>query len=179
MVIAVGSTNPAKVGAVQSIFTRLYPDAQVQGADVPSGVAAQPLGEAETRLGALNRASAALKAVAGAEFGVGLEGGIVFNPGELTWLVSAVAVVHRDGRRSISLGPFCPLPPAVVDAVKQGRELGHVMDELSGVQHSAHSQGAVGYLTRGLFPRSAAFEFLLAAALPPFLHPGLYPASGT
>ncbi|WP_245588505.1 DUF84 family protein, partial [Deinococcus pimensis] len=56
----VGSLNPAKVTPAREVFARLFPELEVAGADVPSGVRAQPLGFEETREGALNRARGAL-----------------------------------------------------------------------------------------------------------------------
>jgi hypothetical protein len=53
----VASTNPVKVGAVQKALVACFPDraVEVEGRDVPSGVADQPMGDEETRRGAMNR----------------------------------------------------------------------------------------------------------------------------
>ena len=76
--VSVGSTNPTKVGAARRIFAELFPDLEVIGISVPSGVPDQPVGEEATIQGALNRAKAALAAT-GAEWGVGLEGGVTLS----------------------------------------------------------------------------------------------------
>jgi hypothetical protein len=53
----VASTNPVKVGAVQLALVACFPDraVEVEGRDVPSGVADQPMGDEETKRGAMNR----------------------------------------------------------------------------------------------------------------------------
>jgi non-canonical (house-cleaning) NTP pyrophosphatase len=53
----VASTNPVKVGAVQLALVACFPDraVEVEGRDVPSLVADQPMGDEETKRGAMNR----------------------------------------------------------------------------------------------------------------------------
>ncbi len=60
MHLFVGSTNPVKINAVVTAASETWPSVIVQGRDVPSGVAAQPRSDQETRTGARNRALAAL-----------------------------------------------------------------------------------------------------------------------
>ena len=62
MKIALGSLNAAKLAAVKQGVAVYWPEAEVVGHDVPSGVRPQPLGHEEIILGALNRARAALAA---------------------------------------------------------------------------------------------------------------------
>ena len=81
MVVAVGSTNPAKVKAVEAVVARSFPDARVRPVAVASGVSEQPLSADETERGARTRALSALAAVPEARFGIGLEGGVHFRRG--------------------------------------------------------------------------------------------------
>ena len=74
--IAVGSTNPVKVGAVRAVMERLGGAGDVSGVSVPSGVPDQPWGDEQTIRGALARARAA-REVSDADLGVGIEGGVV------------------------------------------------------------------------------------------------------
>jgi non-canonical (house-cleaning) NTP pyrophosphatase len=55
--IAVGSTNPVKIGAVRAILEPLAPNASIAGVAVRSTVRDQPLGDDETIRGALARAA--------------------------------------------------------------------------------------------------------------------------
>ncbi len=170
---AVGSTNPAKLEAVRRALARLAPACAVEAVGVPSGVGPQPVGDRETRAGAIARASAAI-ATTGADIGIGLEGGVIFE-GDLPWLVSWVAVVDRHGRVGEASGLRMPLPPVAASRVREGAELGDVIDALFDVHLSKQSAGAIGLLTEGFVSRTDAFADLVAMACAPFLRPDLYP----
>jgi inosine/xanthosine triphosphatase len=172
LLIAVGSTNPAKSSAVSTLCARAFPGCTVIPHEVPSGVPEQPIGAAQTAQGARQRARAALAAVAGAELGLGLEGGVDAEG----HLLNCVAVVGANGREHHAWGVRFLLPPAVAARVLKGEELSRVMDEVSGLNESKQKSGAVGYLTRGLFTRADLWQGPVACALMPFLHPELYPA---
>jgi inosine/xanthosine triphosphatase len=171
--VAVGSTNPSKVEAVRAILAKLAPEAEVVGLEVPSGVPAQPVGLAETRKGAQNRATAAL-AAAQADLGVGLEGGVEFDA-DGCWVINVAVVVDRQGRAGHAQGLRMLLPPYVGSRIQQGLELGDVIDELARQQNTRLHAGAVGVLTDGAINRRLMWEMAFASALPPLLHPGLYP----
>mmetsp|Transcript_29937 Transcript_29937/g.68699 ORF Transcript_29937/g.68699 Transcript_29937/m.68699 type:complete len:259 (-) Transcript_29937:170-946(-) len=93
--VAVGSSNPCKVEAVRSTFSSIFVSKEdadrifeinIHPFSVPSGVSDQPYGDKETREGATNRSTAALRQLLETEkgtcwkkhyyFGVGLEGGL-------------------------------------------------------------------------------------------------------
>ncbi|MFZ5825763.1 MAG: inosine/xanthosine triphosphatase [Bacillota bacterium] len=170
--IAVGSANPVKVNAARRIFDQLYPACEVLGIDVASGVPAQPVGEEETVAGAANRARAALAAL-GADFGVGLEGGVVFE-GDECWMINCCTVVHRDGQMGIGKGQSFLLPPVVAEGVRAGHEVGPLVDRLSGESETRKKGGAIGFLTNGTVLREDLFAATVGAALVQFLHPELY-----
>jgi len=181
-VVAVGSTNPIKVEPVRLLLARVFPKASVITVNAPSGIPEQPLGLEQMRLGARNRAAGALSALlaqavpasAAIRWGVGLEGGVDFAD-DGAWLTGAVAVVTSDKRSSLAWSPRIALPPRVAAELRAGGELGPLMDQLTGVLDSKTKQGAIGYLTAGLAPRSLSWEIAFACALAPFLHPDLYP----
>jgi inosine/xanthosine triphosphatase len=172
--VAVGSTNPVKIGAARRIFGQLFPGAAVTGLAVPSGVSAQPIGAEETRQGAVNRARAAL-AAGDADFGVGLEGGVAFR-GDECWMIQFCAIAHRSGRIGIGEGVQFLLPPRIGEAVRAGGEVGPLMDGLSGIANIKQKGGAIGFLTNGLVVREEMYAHMVAAALVRFLHPELYDA---
>ena len=63
-----------------------------------------------------------------------------------------------------------PLPNSVARLIRdRGMELGHAMDELTGLQETKLGAGAVGILTAGLVDRQRAYEVLVAYAMAPFL----------
>jgi non-canonical (house-cleaning) NTP pyrophosphatase len=83
--IIVASRNPVKVRAAREGFARIFPGEEFSLGEVsvPSGVADQPFTSLETLQGAYNRALAAREAVPGADYWVGIEGGVeAFGPGQ-------------------------------------------------------------------------------------------------
>ena len=176
--VVVGSTNPVKIAAVRAVLERVGARARVDGIAVASGVSDQPVGDDETIRGATQRARAVL-AQTDADFGVGLEGGVVDERGvdgadgfmrTCAW----AAVVARDGRVGTGGSLAMTLPARVASLVRDGVELGHAMDRVTGDQDTKRGAGAVGILTAGLVDRQRAYESLVTYALAPFLTPALY-----
>jgi inosine/xanthosine triphosphatase len=166
--VAVGSTNPVKVGAARAVLQRLASSAEVVGLAVASGVPDQPWGDEETIRGALARARAA-RAAHDADVGIGLEGGVVANADGSVRTCAWAAVVGRDGREGLGGSLAMPLPGRVAELVRGGMELGDAMDAVTGSRDVKRGAGAVGILTRGLVTRQEAYEALIAYALVPFL----------
>lgn len=175
--VCVGSANPVKIGAVRAVLARIAPHVVVEGLAVPSSVPDQPVGDDETIRGALARARAVL-AAAGADLGVGIEGGVVHEPDGGMRTCAWAAVAAPDGRTGVGGSLAMPLPPGVAAAVRGGLELGHAMDQLTGAHDTKRGAGAVGILTDGLVDRQAAYEPLVAYALAPFLTPGYWRRAG-
>ena len=170
--VVVGSTNPVKIAAVTAVLERSGSDARVRGIAVPSGVRDQPEGDAETIRGATQRARAALEA-SDADLAVGIEGGVVEESGHMRTCAWA-AVVSRDGRVGIGGSLAMMLPDRVAALVRDGMELGHAMDHVTGGRDTKHGAGAVGILTAGLVDRQRAYEALVTYALAQFLAPAYY-----
>jgi inosine/xanthosine triphosphatase len=171
--IAVGSTNPVKIGAARAVIAQCWPDAGVEGVSVPSGVSDQPFGDDETIRGALARAGAA-RAALGADLGVGIEGGVVERGDGSMFTCAWAAIVDADGRQGVGGSLAMPLPREVAEMIRGGLELGHAMDRLVREHNTKQGKGAVGILTAGLVDRQRAYEVLVSYALAPFLTPDLY-----
>ena len=160
-----------KIGAVQAVLHRAGLRAPVEGTGVESDVPAQPRGDEETIRGARTRAERARVAL-GADFGVGVERGIVELPdGSLRTCAWAVVVDGR-GRSGTGGSLAMPLPPAVAALIAEGLELGDAMDRLTGMRDVKHGAGASGILTAGLVDRQAAYESIVTYALAPWLAGG-------
>jgi inosine/xanthosine triphosphatase len=171
--IAVGSTNPVKIGAVRAVLGPLAPHATIGGVAVASTVPDQPVGDDETIRGAIARAHAALLAM-GAELGVGIEGGIVNEPDGGMRTCAWAAVVDAKGRSGVGGSLAMALPPRVAEMIREGMELGHAMDALTGAHDTKRGAGAVGILTAGLVDRQRAYEVLVSYAIARFVRPELY-----
>ena len=175
MRIVIGSTNPVKCNATRAVLEPLFPDAAFVCVDVPSGVAAQPWGDAETRAGALHRAQTALRQT-GADLAIGLEGGV--QESEFGLMTTAWCVlIDRHGRTGVGGNSCALLPDAVADAVRQGSELGTAMDRFTRTHNTKQQNGAIGILTNNLETRQSAYETIIRLALAPFQHPDWYPIS--
>lgn len=178
MQIAVGSGNPVKRDATSRIFS----DASIAAEAVPSGIPEQPIGRGETRRGARNRAERALSA-GPYDLGVGLEGGVAAVGGSADesaaggspptrsddlYLIMWGAVTDGD-RWGVGAGPSYPLPASIAGRIRDGEELGPVMDDVLGASNVAENQGAAGALTAGRTSRTDALAAAVAAAAGPFL----------
>jgi inosine/xanthosine triphosphatase len=167
--VAVGSMNPVKIGAARAVIRRLAPHARVDGVTGESGVSDQPWGDDETIRGALARAHAARSAL-DADWGVGIEGGVIDAGRGMVRTCAWAAVVDRDGREGIGGSLSLELPANVGALVRGGMELGHAMDAVTGEHDVKRGVGAVGILTGGLVTRQGAYEILVAYAAVPFLN---------
>ena len=168
MRIGVGSGNPVKRRAVVSAAEGVLDGPTVESVPVESGVAEQPTGHAETVAGAETRARNVL-AAGDYDLGVGLEGGVAgFEGTDGTFLVmwAAVADGERVGRGS---GPSVRLPDGVAVELRDGAELGPVMDALLGEDDVARKQGAAGAFTAGRVDRTEALATAVAGAMGPFV----------
>jgi inosine/xanthosine triphosphatase len=173
--IVVASKNPVKIQAAEVGFTRMFaPEVfHVSGTSVPSGVSHQPMTDAETRTGAQTRAANAQKAQPQADFWVGIEGGVDFVEAEMhafAW----VAIYGRDGRFGEARSASFALPPALVELIQQGVELGEADDRVFGRQNSKQENGAVGILTRDVVDRMGLYIMPVELALIPFCNEILY-----
>lgn len=172
--VVVGTTNPGKIQAVQGVFATLYPGCEVRGIHAPSGVPDQPIGVAQTRRGAINRARAALKEP-GASWGLGLEGGVRFVGQDEAWLFG-IAAAGKQGARGIYTARSAELllPVHVAHRIRAGEELGPVMDDLLGTTDIKKGMGTVGAFTLGLVTRPQVWQQAVSLAIAPLLTPELY-----
>ncbi|MFA5862125.1 MAG: inosine/xanthosine triphosphatase [Candidatus Thermoplasmatota archaeon] len=172
--IALGSDNPVKLEATRRAVTRLYGAAEVRGFAVDSNVAHQPFEEA-TWQGATTRARAALAAWPDADFGVGVEAGLFdITALGVTFDVQACVVIDRAGRTTHGQGPGFYYPESVAAELRKGRSVGDVVSQISGIPDIGKKTGAVGWLSRGHFTRTALTEPSVLMAFLPRLRPELY-----
>lgn len=173
MIVAVGSTNPTKIAPVRTVFSRHFSDVEVREAGVSSGVSEQPMTDGETYTGALNRARRALAAVPGAQFGVGIEGGLEERP--YGWFEhSLVVIVDRQERIGVGASGGLVLPDPIIAAVRQGKTLEEAIDESFGTTRIGEGIGMFGLMTKGVVTRTSGVEHGVAFALARFLHEQLY-----
>jgi inosine/xanthosine triphosphatase len=167
--ILVGSTNPVKINAAKAAIGQYFPEAMIQcsGMHAPSLVPEQPMTEAQTRLGAINRALYCQQQ-AQADFYVAIEGGVDnFEYGAATF--AYLVILHQD-KQAIGRSAQLPLPNSVYQALVAGEELGHVMDKLFNTHNIKQKGGAIGLLTQGLASREDNYTQALVLAMAPLIN---------
>ncbi len=176
MKILVGSKNPVKVAATKAAFEKYFEAVYVEGISVPSDVPDQPINE-ETLQGAKNRALALYdlnqKEDHQANYFVGVEGGIV-QLNNIWFGFGGMCIVDQHKHIGFGNSPMFQLPDSIVESLLQRKELGTVIDELSGEQNTKHKGGAVGFLTRDVLDRKNLYVQGLVVALIPFVNPQMY-----
>lgn len=174
MTIFVGSTNQAKINAVKKAVQPHLSEAVIIPTEVTTGVNEQPKTDAETRQGAKNRAEAALKSgladvshkVSDA-LGIGLEGGI-FEDAEGMWSTVWACVVTTKGEVFESNGARIKLPEIIAKKIRNGGEMGPVVDAL--LQKNGHASvrqnhGMIGVVTNNFTDRIEEYATIAKLAL--------------
>lgn len=171
--LVVGSTNPVKISAAQHTLERAFAGTEiiVKGIDAPSGVADQPMSEAETLRGAQNRV-VYCQEVEQADFYVAFEGGVAkFGYGAATF---AYVVIATGSQTSVGRTADLPLPPQFYRALQAGDELGDVLDAHFRTTNIKQKGGAIGLLTNNFESRESTYQQAMMLALAPILHAALF-----
>jgi inosine/xanthosine triphosphatase len=168
----VGSTNPVKKNAVKQALSEKMPEAEVEGFEVPSGVNAQPMTDEETRLGAENRARAAVErgklqfADQTTEvFGIGLEGGIFQDSAGELWSTVWAAVVSPEGDLYVANGSRIRIPETIAQPMLKGEEMGPLVERLTGLGDVRQKQGMFGVITQNFVTRTEEYSSIVKMAL--------------
>ncbi|MGL6123149.1 MAG: inosine/xanthosine triphosphatase [Shewanella sp.] len=175
--ITVGSKNPVKINAASNAMAQLFPESIIEasGIDAPSGVAAQPMTDLDTRQGAINRLHYCQQQdqkESKADYYFAIEGGVdCFDFGPATF--AYIAIGHKD-QLAIGRSAILPLPMQVYRALEAGEELGHVMDRLFNTVNIKHKGGAIGLLTHGHATRESHYTQAIILAMAPLLNPDIY-----
>ena len=146
---------------------------EIQGISAPSEVSDQPMSDAETLRGAMNRANNVSNLETEVDYWVGIEGGLEEVDGELqafAWVV----VRSKDGKIGKGRTGSFFLPEKVAELIKQGMELGEADDIVFGLTNSKQANGAVGILTGDVLTRTTYYEPAVILALIPFKNKTLY-----
>jgi len=167
----------ARIAAIDSAWA----EANVVARTVTTNIPAMPLNDWQLMQGARERALAVRDSLRSrrieADIYVGLEGGFhsISIEGEWHTFLRGWAYATDGEKGSFGAAPSISVPPAIVKSVIEGRrELGLVIDEVSGGRDVRSRQGAWGVLSRDLVTRSLSFELALIAAFAPFYNAALY-----
>lgn len=172
MHLFVGSSNPVKINAVTIAASEAWPAIVVQGYEVNSGIPAQPMGDDETRLGAENRAKAALEVGIRQQdlgnsgcLGVGLEGGVFETESGDLWSTVWVVVADQQGNLHHVNGARFKIPESIATPIREGREMGLVVNKMFGGQDVRRANGAIGVVTKNFVDRTEEYAAIAKLAL--------------
>ena len=176
MKILVGTKNPVKIKAVEEAFSLYFDSIEVIGVSVDSGVSDQPIND-ETYIGAQNRAKELQfinkRQKLNAEFFIGIEGGIQQTNNK--WFAfGCMCIIHKSGKTSFGTSAHFELPEIVTEQLLNGKELGHVMDDIMKEENTKQKGGAIAYFTSGRMSRKELYIPGLISALVPFQHEQMY-----
>jgi inosine/xanthosine triphosphatase len=180
-----GSTSPAKVQAAESAFAAAFSKqtVTVHSVTTDSGVSAQPLTDAETRQGAINRARNAVAAAAAAtadaaltvDYAVGVEGGVEMIDSTMQCFSWTAVIEARTGVLALSRSGSFAVHPRVRALVLAGTELGAACDAVYNTAQGKGAGGLIGVMTQGLVTRTQLYSHALLLALTRFTAPVLEP----
>lgn len=172
--VIVGSKNPVKIDCANEGFSLAFSkEFLVNGVNAASQVSDQPMGDAETFLGALNRVNNAKMAFPEADYWIGIEGGVTIDE----FGMNAYAWVYIEDKSGLTgkakTGTFY-LPNGIAKLIESGLELGQADDEFFEKENSKHHGGSVGILTHEVVDRKTYYTQAIILALIPFLNKDLY-----
>lgn len=178
--LCVGSTNPVKVKAAKQAFVTVFPEHQIDcvAMEAESGVSEQPMTEAETRLGAQNRAHYCAQNVNSNvsdkfDYFVAMEGGVdLLEEGAVSF--SYVVILSLTGVLLTGRSANLPLPTSIFKRLQNNEELGPVIDEVFNTSNIKQKGGAIGVLTNNAATRESIYTQALILALAPTLYPQYY-----
>jgi inosine/xanthosine triphosphatase len=172
--LAIASQNPVKTRATLNGFLRMFPGQtlSIDTISVPSHVRAQPMTNAETLQGAMNRAHSASLLMPQADYWVGIEGGLEELEDELLGFAWAVVLSGTQLGKGRTAGFV--LPQRVSSLIREGLELGEADDRVFDRLNSKQENGAVGILTGNAIDRAEAYAIGVILALAPFKNPQYY-----
>ena len=153
--IYIGSKNPTKVNAVKAVFK----EENIISMDAPSSVPAQPFSDQETRKGAIQRAKFLIENME-AVIAIGLEGG-VSDEEEGMFLCNWGALVTKEGKIYVGGGARILLPEEIAYHIRQGAELGDVIDHWANKNDIRKKEGTIGIFTDGIVTRESMFEHVV------------------
>ncbi len=172
MRIYVGSKNPVKNEAVKEAFNHYFKNFEIIPVDAPSGVSDQPFNE-DTFTGAENRAiylhDKYASVDAPGDYYTAVEGGVIQLYGKW-YALGCACIINPQGNKGFGTSSWFPLPETVINALRSGEELGHIIDRIAGDNNSKHKGGAIGYLTKGVIPRKDLYVPAVISALIPFIN---------
>ncbi len=164
VVFALGTLNPSKKQGLEKAAKKLFKKFRVSALKVKSEISEQPFDD-ETVQGAINRAKSAYCAT-DADFGVGFESGI-FSMGGNNLHDIAICAIFDGEKTTLGNSMGFQMPPSALKLISKHKDLGAIMEELSGIEKIGYKKGAIHYLSAGLLDRQQMNEQAFLCAMIP------------
>jgi inosine/xanthosine triphosphatase len=164
VLLAVGSTNPAKLKGVEKVARKIFKNFKIRGIKVKSRTPGQPFDD-ETIKGAVNRAKVAKLKLKG-DYGIGMESGLFRYEGK--YFDCLVCAVYDGDAVTIGYSMAFEIPRELAEEMeKTAKTMSKLFAEVSGISEIGKKKGAVGYLSKGLAERSQMAEQAFLCAMIP------------
>jgi inosine/xanthosine triphosphatase len=166
-IVSVGSTNKSKINGVSRAWKHFAP-AKIVSVNVKPSVPRQPLSWRQTILGGIERAKQALDTVGNADYGVGIEAGLLPAPFPSGFIEAQVAIiVDKEYNLTMGMSSGFEVPYVMLQDLLRGEELGKVAEKFYHRKDIGESFGIIGMLTSGAVTRSdLSYQAVLNALLP-------------
>ncbi|MEM2924834.1 MAG: inosine/xanthosine triphosphatase [Methanocellales archaeon] len=173
MKVAAGTVNPVKIQAIKNVFSKIFRDVEVIPVPVDSKVGSEPF-NSEVIKGAIERAKQAYESRV--DLAIGIEAGLFRNPYTISGYLDIQYCAIYDGERiTIGCGAGFEYPKKVIERVlREKKEIGTVMEELTGIKDIGETIGSIGYLSKGILNRITLTEQAILMALIPRLNNKIY-----
>lgn len=173
-IVVAGTTNKSKLRGIKKAWKH-FGNASIKSVKIEGITPLQPKGWKETFLGALARAEEALSIVDNADYGVGVEAGLLPAPFPSGFVEMQVAVI-LDSRKRVTVGASSgfEIPYSLLSPVIKGEELGMIASRRLSRPQIKERVGIIGVLTKGVITRTDLTYQAVLSALIPRIHPKLY-----
>lgn len=175
MKIFVGSTNPVKTNAVTLAAVEQWPEVEVFGYEVASGVNEQPMSDTETKQGAINRAKKVFNLGLASltqkptdkisVLGIGLEGGVFVDDEDQMWTTVWAAVIDQLGEIFLANGARFKVAKIVADDIVRGQEMGPIISNYFNGRSVKTQEGLIGIVTENFVDRTEEYAAIAKMAL--------------
>jgi non-canonical (house-cleaning) NTP pyrophosphatase len=148
--VCVGSLNKKKIDGMREALEKYLraEEFQLDAVETDSNVSEMPLSDEETLQGATNRANSSLRANAGNDVGVGIEGGVCEMNG-IAFLTIWVVLASKQGKHYIASSQRVQLPRAYMQTMRDERVTLHDLLTRDSPQYSCQAS----HLSRGVLNR--------------------------
>lgn len=171
MILAVGSTNAAKVLAVKELVecSHLFLGAQVISISIRSGVSDQPLSLQETIQGAKHRAKNAFHKCDACYYSFGIESGLMESAEVSTGFLHVSACSIYNGENYCTgLSTGFEIPPSILELIlskKMDLTQACLCSGISNNEKIGSTEGLIGVLSKGKIDRKTYSKQCISAAM--------------